>query len=94
MSDRSRWLIYKCNICGTEIARQLRDQNDNEICLSGVTTEILLAENKIPLINWGINRCICRWSSIRPSYTLIGNCSEENLPLDMERDTIKVKISV
>ena len=59
MSDRSRWLIYKCNVCNHEIARQLEDQDGNDVETNDATTEILLTENKVPLIHWGIRGCWC-----------------------------------
>ncbi len=93
IDSRARWLIYQCNVCKMKVARQLEDQIGDDVITGDAVTDILLQENHIPMIRFGIGKCSC-CSIFRPSYTLIAHCKEENLPLEIYKDTIKIKINI
>ena len=93
-NNNARWLIYQCNVCNMKVARLLQDQYGDEVFASDASIEIALADNHIPIITFGIGKCSCCGKPVRPSYTLIAHCRAKDLPLEIYRDTIKVKLNM
>lgn len=91
---KARWLIYQCNVCKMKIARKLYDQSGKDVTTGDTLTEVLISDNNIPMITFGIGKCSCVGKSIRPSYILAAHCRDEDLPLEIYRDTIKVRLNI
>lgn len=107
MQDKSRWVVYRCNVCNMQIALQLEDQNGSPIYTKEASTSILLEENHTPMIKFGIGKCKCSHFNelartagtnniniISPTYTLIYHCTEDAIPYDVIKDNKKIRIHV